>query len=215
MPIQAKICGINSVAAAETAARGGAAFIGLVFYPPSPRALTPAGAAKVASAAPASVKKVGLFVEADDDAIAAALAAVKLDLLQLHGAETPARLADLKERFGLPVMKAIKIAGAADVAEAERYLEAADWLLFDAKAPEEMAGALPGGNALPFDWRLIAGRSWPRPWMLSGGLTAENLAEAVRISGATVVDVSSSVEDRPGHKDPARIAVFLDVARRL
>lgn len=224
MAIRAKICGINSVAAAEAAARGGAAFIGLVFYPPSPRAVPPAEAAKLASAVPPSIKKVGLFVDVDDDTIAVTLAAVTLDLLQLHGSETPARLAHLKKRFGLPVMKAVKIAGNADVDEAERYLEAADWLLFDAKAPEAMAGALPpgtrpgglpGGNALPFDWRLIAGRRWPRPWMLSGGLTAENLAEAVRISGAEVVDVSSGVEDRPGHKDPARIAAFLNAVRRL
>ncbi|MGH6928531.1 MAG: phosphoribosylanthranilate isomerase, partial [Dongiaceae bacterium] len=118
-------------------------------------------------------------------------------------------------RFGVPVMKAVKIAEAADLAVADRYLGHADWLLFDAKTPPQMTGALPGGNALAFDWQLLAGRSWPLPWMLSGGLTADNLAEAVRTSGAQAVDVSSGVESRPGQKDPARIASFLNIAAQL
>jgi phosphoribosylanthranilate isomerase len=215
MNLEVKICGINSHVAAEAAVAGGAGFLGFVFYPPSPRAVTPEAAAAFAAAAPPEVRRVGLFVDAEDAAIAAVLAALPLDLLQLHGAETPARLRALKARFGLPVMKAIKIAAPEDVAEVAPFLEAADWLLFDAKPPPDMPGALPGGNALRFDWQLIAGRRWALPWMLSGGLTAENLADAARISGARVLDVSSGVEERPGKKSPARIAAFLAAARAV
>jgi phosphoribosylanthranilate isomerase len=215
MSVAVKICGVNSRLAAEAAVAGGAAFVGFVFYPPSPRHVAPAEAGQLALAVPPGIKRVGLFVDADDGTIAGAVAAAGLDVLQLHGAETPERVAALKARFALAAMKAIRIAGAEDVGEAERYLDVADWLLFDAKPPVGMAGALPGGNALSFDWRLIAGRRWPKPWMLSGGLNAENLAEAVGTSGARVVDVSSGVEDRPGHKDARRIAAFLKTARRL
>ncbi|HLI10931.1 MAG TPA: phosphoribosylanthranilate isomerase [Alphaproteobacteria bacterium] len=215
MALKAKICGVNSRVAAEAAVAGGAAFVGLVFYPPSPRNVTPAEAEAVAAAVPPSVTRVGLFVDAEDAVVEAAVTAAGLGMLQLHGGETPARVAALRKHFGLPVMKAIPIASAADVAAAEAYLGVADWLLFDAKPPPAMANALPGGNALRFDWTLIAGRRWPLPWMLSGGLDAANLAEAVRISGAAVVDVSSGVEDRPGHKDPARIAAFLAAAKAL
>ena len=215
MPVKVKICGVNSADAARTAVERGAAYIGLVFYRPSPRYVTPAEAAGIAEAMPEGPWRVGLFVDADDALIGEAIANAKLDLLQLHGAETPERVAALKARFGIPVMKAIRISGTEDVAEADRYLDIADCLLFDAKAPKTMTHALPGGNALSFDWRLIAGRQWPLPWMLSGGLNVANLAEAVATSGAAVVDVSSGVEDRPGHKDPRRIAAFLEAARRL
>ncbi len=215
MPVKVKICGVNSAEAARAAAEGGASFIGLVFYRPSPRFVTPARAAEIAEAMPAGIRRVGLFVDAEDALIGEAVGKAKLDLLQLHGAETPARVAALKARFRVPAMKAIRIAGPEDVSKAERYLEAADWLLFDATPPAAMTKALPGGNALSFDWRLIAGHPWPLPWMLSGGLNAANLAEAVATSGAAVVDVSSGVEDRPGHKDPRRIAAFLEAARRM
>jgi len=215
MPIRVKICGVNSIEAAKAAVDGGASFIGLVFYRPSPRFVTPDRAAEIAALVPAGVGRVGLFVDAEDALIAEAVRKARLDLLQLHGAETPARVAELKVRLGVQAMKAIRIAGPEDVSAAERYLGIADRLLFDAKPPATMTKALPGGNALSFDWRLIAGHPWPLPWMLSGGLNATNLAEAVATSGATVVDVSSGVEDRPGHKDPRRIAAFLEAARRL
>jgi phosphoribosylanthranilate isomerase len=215
MAVQVKICGVNDRQAAKAAAAGGAAFVGLVFYPPSPRFVKPRQASDIVAVLPEGITRVGLFVDADAAAIEAVLAEVRLDLLQLHGSETPDQVRALKARFGLPVMKAIKIAAAADVAEAERYLDAADWLLFDAKPPAAMKGALPGGNALSFDWQLIAGHSWPLPWMLSGGLTPDNLAEAVGTSGARVVDVSSGVEISPGHKDPSRIRAFLAAAGRL
>ncbi len=209
MTVDAKICGINSRDAMSAAVDGGAAYVGLVFYPPSPRAVTAQQAASLSEGVPDSVIKVGLFVDIDDDTLDRITGSVALDLLQLHGSETPARVADIKRRSALPVLKAIKIAAAADVALADAYYDVADRLLFDAKAPVDMKGALPGGNALMFDWQLIAGRRWPLPWMLSGGLNAENVAEAIRVTGAGAVDVSSGVESAPGVKDIARIAAFL------
>src|SRR6202022_1974783 len=151
---------------------------------------------------------------ADDDPIAAVLAAAPIDLLQFHGGESPERVADAKTRFGRPVMKAVAIARPEGVFAPARYEEVADLLLFDAKPPHR-SDALPGGNGFAFDWALIAGRSWRRPWMLSGGLTAEMLPEAVRISGAAAVDVSSGVESRPGEKDLDKICAFLAAARAL
>lgn len=214
MAIATKICGLASEEAVAAAVEGGAAYLGFVFYPPSPRAVTPARAAALCAAVPAGVRRVGLFVDADDDAIGAALETAPLDLLQFHGRESPARVAAVKARFGRPVIKAIAIAAAEDVPAASRYEDAADLLLFDAKPPRR-GDALPGGNGLAFDWRLIAGRAWRLPWMLSGGLTAALLAEAVRVSGARAVDVSSGVERRPGNKDPEKIREFLAVARSL
>jgi phosphoribosylanthranilate isomerase len=214
MSVAAKICGLSSEEAVAAAVEGGAAFLGFVFYPPSPRSVSPLRAAALCAEVPAAVRRVGLFVDADDRAIEAALNAAPLDILQFHGSESPERVRQVKTRFGRPVMKAIPIASAADVAAAARYEESADLLLFDAKPPHR-PDALPGGNGLAFDWQLIAGRSWQLPWMLSGGLTAELLPEAVRISGAESVDVSSGVERRPGQKDPDKIRAFLAAARRL
>jgi phosphoribosylanthranilate isomerase len=213
--VEAKICGINGPEAMRAAVDGGAACVGLVFYPPSPRYVTPAAAAALAALAPAPVVKVGLFVDIGDDVLADVLARVALDLVQLHGAETPERVRAIKAATGLPVMKAVRIAAADDVTAAKAYFGAADRLLFDAKAPPDLAGALPGGNALMFDWELLGGRRWPCQWMLSGGLDADNVAEAVAISGASAVDVSSGVEDNPGVKSVARIRRFLDAVGRL
>jgi phosphoribosylanthranilate isomerase len=210
----AKICGVNSAVAAVAAAAGGAAYIGLVFYPPSPRAVTAERAAELARLVPERIGRVGLFVDPDDATLRSVLSAVPLTLLQLHGRDGPERIRAVKERFGLPVMKAIGVAEPSDLDAAATYQDVADWLLFDAKPPP-LPGALPGGNARAFDWRLLAGRSWPIPWMLSGGLTAANLAEAVRITGASAVDVSSGVEDQPGVKNPDRIRAFLEAAARL
>jgi phosphoribosylanthranilate isomerase len=215
MTVQAKICGINSEAAMRAAVEGGADYVGLVFYPPSPRALTAKRAAALCDGVPGHVIKVGLFVDIDDVTLDDIVAAVPLDLLQLHGRETPARVAGIKRRTGLPAMKAVKIAGPDDVASADAYFGTTDRLLFDAKAPADMKGALPGGNALKFDWELIAGRAWPLPWMLSGGLDAGNVAEAARTSGAPAVDVSSGVEKSPGVKDPDRIRDFLRAVKAL
>ncbi len=213
MSIEVKICGVKTPAALTAVVEAGAEYVGLNFYPRSPRSVTPDQAAALTADAPQRLCKVGLFVDVDDETIAKTLAAVPLDMLQLHGGESPARVAEIKQRFGLPVMKAVKIAEPADVAAAEAYLRVADRLLFDAKPPKEMTGALPGGNALAFDWRLLAGKTWPIPWMLSGGLEPANVAEAARIAGARAVDVSSGVEDRPGLKNPDKIRAFLAAAK--
>jgi phosphoribosylanthranilate isomerase len=215
MPVEVKICGVNAAEAMRAAVDGGAAYVGLVFYPPSPRAVTPAEAAALAALVPPSVIRVGLVVDATDAMLDEILAAVPLELLQLHGAETPDRVRAIRERTGVKVMKAIKVAGPEDVDGAEAFVGAADRLLFDAKAPADMKGALPGGNALAFDWALLGARDWPCRWMLSGGLDAANLAEAVRISGARAVDVSSGIESAPGRKDTQKIAAFLKAARDL
>jgi phosphoribosylanthranilate isomerase len=215
MALEVKICGINAPEAARAAAEGGADLVGLVFYPPSPRFVTATRAADLAAGIPESIAKVGLFVDAGDGEIEEVLMAVRLDMLQLHGGESPDRVAEVGQRFGLPLIKAITVAGEQDLAPANDYAAVADRLLFDARPPVGMKDALPGGNALIFDWELLRGRTWPVPWMLSGGLTADNLAEAVRISGAAAVDVSSGVEDRRGHKDPALIRAFLEAAAKL
>ena len=214
MTITAKICGLSGEVAVAAAVEGGAAYLGFVFYPPSPRAVSPARAAALCAAVPSGVRRVGLLVDADDALIRAVLDVAPIDILQLHGHETPDRVADVKLRFRRPVMKAIAVAGPEDVLAAARYDEVADMLLFDAKPPRR-EDALPGGNGLAFDWHLIAGHKWRLPWMLSGGLTAAVLSEAVRISGASAVDVSSGVERRPGDKDPDKIHEFLSVARAL
>jgi phosphoribosylanthranilate isomerase len=214
MSLAAKICGLVTEAAVSAAVAGGAAYLGFVFYPPSPRAITAAKAARLCSATSSAIARVGLFVDADDDAIEAVLAEAPIDILQFHGHESPDRIADVKLRFALPVMKAVSIAAPEDVLGAARFEEVADLLLFDAKPPRRL-DALPGGNGLAFDWRLIAGHPWGRPWMLSGGLTAELLPEAIRISGAKAVDVSSGVESRPGEKDLDKISAFLAAARAL
>ncbi len=213
MSIKVKICGVNTPEALRAVVAAGAEFVGLNFYPPSPRSVTPDQAAALAAAAPQHLCKVGLFVNVEDETIAKTLASVPLDMLQLHGGESPARVAQIKARFGLPVMKVVKIAERADLAVAEPYFRVADRLLFDAKPPKDMTGALPGGNALAFDWHLLADKTWPLPWMLSGGLDPGNVAEAARISGARAVDVSSGIEDRPGLKNPDKIRAFLAAAK--
>jgi phosphoribosylanthranilate isomerase len=202
----------ESVAAAV---EHGAAFIGFNFFRKSPRYVEPQQAGALGSAIPAQVLKTGLLVDDDDARIAAILAAAPLDLLQLHGTETPERVAAVKVKFKLPVMKVIKVRDAADIARAAQYETVADRLLFDAQPPADMKNALPGGNAVSFDWTLVQGFRSRLPWMLSGGLTPANLAEAVRQSGAPEVDVASGVEDRPGEKNLSKIKDFLAVARSL
>ncbi|MFI5017985.1 MAG: phosphoribosylanthranilate isomerase [Dongiales bacterium] len=215
MAIEVKICGLSSADAVAAAVENGARHLGFVFYPPSPRAIDGARAAELGRAVPAGITKVGLFVDAADETIAQVLAHAPLDMLQLHGDETPRRVKDIRRRFGVPVRKVVKLASATDVAAADAYLTAADRLLFDTKPPPEMKGALPGGNAISFDWSLIAGRGWSLPWVLSGGLNAGNLAAAVAATHARAVDVSSGVEDSPGRKSPEKIAAFLRLAASL
>ncbi len=215
MAVAAKICGINSSDGLDAALAGGAAFIGLVFFPRSPRNLTPDQAGALAARVPADITVVGLLVDPDDATLADIAARARIDLWQLHGKETPERVTRIKQDTGKPVMKAISVAGPEDVAAAEAYLGVADRLLFDAKPPPDLMGAMPGGNALAFDWELLTGRTWPCPWMLSGGLDAANVTQAVARSGARAVDVSSGVESAPGVKDPDRIRAFLKTVAAL
>lgn len=207
-----KICGLNALDA--IAATASADFAGFNFYPPSPRAVTPAQAAKLAARLPRRVKRVALLVDPDDAALRATFIHLRPDIVQLHGKETPERVAAIRDAFSVQVMKAVHVGEAADLDAARAYEGIADWLLFDARPPKR-PDALPGGNATAFDWSLLAGRRWTVPWMLSGGLTPENVGEAVRIARATAVDVSSGVEDRPGHKLPARIAAFMAAAKGI
>ncbi len=207
---QVKICGLNDAEGYDAAQQAGADYIGFVFYPPSPRAVTPGQAAALAARG-GPARRVGLLVDASDDEIAGILAAVPLDILQLHGEETPARAAALRQRFGLPVMKALGIAEPADLARLADYAPAVDMFLLDAKPPP--GATLPGGNAASFDWALLAGQAIPLPWLLAGGLTPDNVADAIAQSGAPGVDVSSGVERARGVKDPARIRAFIQAAR--
>ncbi|MBF9058095.1 phosphoribosylanthranilate isomerase [Rhodobacterales bacterium HKCCSP123] len=207
MSIAMKFCGLTRPQDIDAAVEAGARYVGFVFFPKSPRNVTIEAARELALGVPPGVAKVALTVDADDAALDALTAAVPLDLLQLHGHESPARVAEVRARYGLPVMKAIGVAGAEDLAQIDLYSDVADQLLIDAKPPK--GADLPGGNGLAFDWRLLAGRKyWTRPWMLAGGLTPDNVAEAVRLTGARQVDVSSGVESAPGVKDANRMAAF-------
>lgn len=208
--IRVKICGLRTPADVAAVARAGAAYAGFVFFAKSPRNVTLPEARLAALAAPPGLAKVALTVDADDATLDAIVETVPLDMLQLHGHESPDRVAQVRARYGLPVMKAIGLADEGDLPAIFEFSTVADQILIDAKPPR--GADLPGGNGLAFDWRLLAGRRWLRPWMLAGGLTAENVAEAVRLTGARQVDVSSGVESAPGIKDAARIAAFVAAA---
>lgn len=212
MPTAAiKICGISTPVALEAAIRARADYAGFVFFPKSPRNVTPAQAAELAVRAKGWIARVGLFVDANDAALAEAVEAADLDVLQLHGKETPERAAQLRARFGLQVWKALPVASADDVERARVYAGAVDLLLFDAKTP---ADALPGGMGLSFDWSLVAGWKGATAWGLAGGLTPDNVAEALAMTQAPLVDTSSGVESAPGVKDEDKIAAFCAAVRR-
>jgi len=204
-----KICGIKDVAALDAARQAGADMVGFVFFPPSPRAVTANQAGVLARSYRNGPKRVGLFVDPDDAMLAATLAEVPLDILQLQGEETPARAGEIRARFGKPVMKALGIASKADLARLPEYADQVDYFLLDARPPA--GSALPGGNALAFDWALMKGEA---P-LLAGGLTPANVAEAIAASGAPGVDVSSGVERARGIKDPAAIAAFIAAAKSV
>jgi len=205
-----KICGLTTPDAVAAAAD--ADFAGFNFYPRSPRNLAPAAAGALAAALPPAVRRVAVTVDADDATLAAIVAALRPDFVQLHGAEGPPRAAEIRKRFGVGAIKVIAVAAPGDFAAADRYAHSVDWLMFDAKPPPR-PDALPGGNAESFDWTMLAGRHFAHPWFLAGGLDPANVAGALRVSGAQAVDVSSGVESAPGRKDPAKIAAFLAAAR--
>lgn len=208
---RAKLCGLTRLEDVTAAAQAGAAYVGFVFFEKSPRNVNIETARALALEVPLGIAKVALTVNASDAELDAITGAVPLDMLQLHGAETPARVAEVKARYGLPVMKALGVADADDLAAISLYEGIADQILIDAKPPK--TAELPGGNGLAFDWRLIAGRTWRSPWMLAGGLEPDNVAEAIAMTGARQVDVSSGVEASPGLKDAGKIAAFTSAAR--
>lgn len=212
MTVEAKICGLSTPETVDAAVAAGAQYVGFVTFPASPRHVASVEALRVlGSRVPAGVVRVGLFVDPDDALLDARLASGAIDLLQLHGRETPQRLAEIRARTGKPVMKAIKVAAASDVETGiAAYAPVVDRLMFDAAE-----GTLPGGNATAFDWTFLAGRRVPKPWFLAGGLNVGNVAEAVRVTGAPAVDVSSGVEASRGVKSADLIRAFLDTVKAL
>lgn len=206
-----KICGLTDPAHAEDAADLGANFVGLVFYEKSPRFVSFQRAAEIFEFIPSKVARVGLFVDPDDGLLAQAMNNIRLDYLQLHGNESVERVEQVRLEFGMPVIKAVSIAGSADVEAAKAYDGVADMLMFDAKAPSD--ATRPGGNGLAFDWALLKDTRWQSPWFLAGGLTPETVAQAIAASGAKMVDVSSGVESAPGVKDYDKMAAFIAAAK--
>ncbi|MEM7057871.1 MAG: phosphoribosylanthranilate isomerase [Pseudomonadota bacterium] len=219
--VRVKICGVTSAEDAAAAVAAGSDYIGLNFFPPASRSIRMEQAAAVLAAVPDGVERTALFVDPDDvligqvaDNLSVGSALPERNaytLIQLHGQEPPARVLEIKERTGLPAMKVVSVRDAGDLAAVEAYSEVADQLLIDAKAPE--GSNIPGGHGVPFDWSLLAGRTWSLPWMLAGGLTPENVAEAIRLTGATQVDVASGVEASPGVKDHNKLKAFVAAAK--
>lgn len=212
MPVTAKICGLSTPETLDAAIRGGASHVGFVFFPPSPRSLSRERAAQLAARVPGHVSRVGVFVDPDDALLEASIGAGQLQALQLHNT-SPARAAAIKARMGLAIWAAIAVKTRADLAAAESFAGAADRILYDAKTPP--GATLPGGMGVRFDWTLLQGFRHSLPWTLSGGLDPLNLAEAVAITGAPMVDVSSGVESAPGIKDVTKIATFLETVKTL
>jgi phosphoribosylanthranilate isomerase len=209
MPIDIKICGLKTAAALDAALFGGASHVGFIFFPKSPRNIAPQEAGRLREAALGRAKAVAVTVDADDALLDAIVAAMAPDMLQLHGKESPARVAEVKARYGLPAMKALSVSEAADVTAAEAYRGVADRMLFDARPPK--GAELPGGNGVPFDWRILDG--YRGDYFLSGGLTPENVGAAIRLLEPPGLDVSSGVESAPGVKDAELIAAFFAAVR--
>ncbi|MDE0114695.1 MAG: phosphoribosylanthranilate isomerase [Albidovulum sp.] len=206
-----KICGLSQQAHVNAAVGAGAAYVGFVFFPKSPRNVTVESAKSLAESVPPGIQRVALFVNPADEEIRRVLDEVPIDMIQLHGAESPERVSRVESRFGLPAMKAVGVKRECDLRRLDDYSAVASQLLVDAKPSED--SKLPGGNGLAFDWRLIAGRNWRIPWMLAGGLDDSNVATAIRLTGARQVDVSSGVESSPGRKSPDKILAFVTAAQ--
>ena len=205
--MRVKICGLTTLGTLSAAVASGASYVGFVFFEKSPRHLTIKQASIMAESVPTGICKTALVVDPTDQELDTLLGAVPIDMIQLHGHETVERVSEVKQRFGLPVMKAIGISDETDLNQLNEYSRVSDQILVDAKPPKD--ANIPGGNGLAFDWRLIAGRRWPTPWMLAGGLTNKNVAEAARLTGARQFDVSSGVETLTGVKDIQLISDFI------
>jgi len=212
MPVQVKICGINSAVAADAALRAGAEFGGLVFFAKSPRNLSLELGARLAERMRGRLQLAALVVDEGDEKLAVIAAQVKPDFFQLHGNETPGRAADIRARFGIPIIKALPVAEHGDLSRASAYDDVAEMFLFDAMPAAD--ATRPGGHGTAFDWRILNGRNFARPWFLAGGLTPENVVRAIEVSGAKMVDVSSGVESAPGVKNESRIAEFAAAAKQ-
>ncbi|WP_317055396.1 phosphoribosylanthranilate isomerase [Roseovarius rhodophyticola] len=208
--IKVKLCGLTRPEDVAVAAEAGAAYVGFVFFPKSPRYVSLPHARDMALSAPIGLAKVALVVNADNATLDSLTDQVPLDMLQLHGHESPDRVLEVKKRYGLPVMKAVGVADETDLAAIDTYSEVADQILLDTKPPKD--ATRPGGNAVAFDWNLIAGRRWSVPWMLAGGLTVDNVAEAIQRTGANQLDLSSALESAPGVKDHAKMRAFVKAA---
>ena len=215
MITNAKICGLSTSETVEAALAAGASHVGFVFFPKSPRNIDAETAGALTKIVGDRAQKVGVFVNPDDALIADVLKKTDLDYIQLHGNEPIERAQYLRKRFNIKIIKAISVASLSDIARARDYEKTVDMLLFDAKPPTGLKDALPGGNGIEFDWQLIAGKKWQVPWLLSGGLDATNVREAIKISGAHVVDVSSGVEDAPGNKSIKKINAFMNELKEV
>ena len=209
--VRVKICGLRTAAEVAAAAEAGAAYIGFVFFPKSPRNVTVDEAAALAIEVPMGVAKVALVVDPDDALLDEITAKVPLDMIQLHGKETPERVREVRERYGLPVMKAVGISSPDDLYQIDLYAQVADQLLVEPKQPK--GSDRPGGNGLAWDYKLVRRKYWTRPWMLAGGLSPDNVAQAIDVTGARQVDVSSGVESAPGVKDVEKIRAFIKAAQ--
>ena len=212
MTVRVKICGLRDAASIAAAIEGGAQYVGFVFYPQSPRAIGTKEAANLVALLPTTIMSVGLFVNPSDEELLTVLRTVPLQMIQLHGSEPLERVVAIKSLSGLPVIKAIGIADMSDIKVAQSYEDAVDYLLLDAKPSQS---GLPGGNATKFDWSVLRGLTFKAPWMLAGGVTESNMVEAVAMTGARILDVSSGVEDSPGSKNPQKIKAFLAKSHQI
>ena len=213
--IEIKICGLTTTSAVEAAISSGVNYLGFVFYPPSPRSLTPKLAAKISEGIPNDIKRVAVLVDPCDSLIEKINRHLSPDILQLHGSESFARITDIRNRFGKKIMKAIKVSSASDFRLYKNYMDVSDMLLFDSAPPTHKTNILPGGNGIAFDWKLLQSTSIEKPWFLSGGLSISNVENAVRVTGARAIDISSGIEDNTGAKSIDKIIEFMTMAKNL
>jgi phosphoribosylanthranilate isomerase len=210
-----KICGLTDKVTVKAAVKAGASHLGFIFYPPSPRSLTPKEAGYITSTTPNHIKRVAVIVDARDDLINDIIQNLSPHILQLHGSETMHRIQEIKEKFKLPIMKAIKVANYNDIKSSQRYSDSSDFLLFDAKPPIIGKNSLPGGNGISFDWALLRSAKIKKPWFLSGGIHVGNVHQAIKITGSKSIDISSGVEDQPGVKNVEKIEGFMESLKEV